>query len=156
MNSHAIPLFLYEKKSRPPPSGASLGGVPFLRIKNYKTKTNTDRFAIICMQSHAIPLSISRTPTFRDVPIFLRKSYHTDYIDVVPPQKNHKTKKIQQSSQYIACIYYGCYRHSSLDSTKKSSTQSNSRHQSNASTANLHLAQCPRVHSLEPFYRLVD
>ena len=43
--------------------------------------------------------------TFRDVPIFLRKSYHTDYIDVVPPQKNHKTKKIQQSSQYIACIY---------------------------------------------------
>ena len=31
--------------------------------------------------------------TFRDVPIFLRKFYHTDYIDVVPPQKITKQKK---------------------------------------------------------------
>ena len=51
------------------------------------------------------PSPFPEPPHLQGVPTFLRKFYHTDYIDVVPPQKKHKTKKIQQSSQYIACIY---------------------------------------------------
>ena len=40
--------------------------------------------------------------TFRDVPIFLRKSYHTDYIDVVPPQKITKKNTARFT---IYCMY---------------------------------------------------
>ena len=51
--------------------------------------------------------------TFRDVPIFLRKSYHTDYIDVVPPQKITKQKKYSKVHNilhvFIAILYPSSY-----------------------------------------------
>ena len=38
------------------------------------------------------PSPFPEPPHLQGVPTFLRKSYHTDDIDVVPPQKNTKQK----------------------------------------------------------------
>ena len=71
MDSHAIPLFLYEKKNHalPPPSGASLGGAPLKNKKIIKRKIlqpGSKYFA--CIYSHTIPLFLCRKyapPPFR-------------------------------------------------------------------------------------------
>ena len=102
----SYPSSYTKRKSRPLPfRGVTRGGgVPSLRIKIHKTKKLYRQvFHYLYVESCHTPLLFQNPPTLRGVPTFLRKSYHTDYIDVVPPQKNHKKKKTANFAIY--CMY---------------------------------------------------